>query len=94
MDNDWRLFREQEKYLYGATLIQQFYTPNSSTNDHDHCEFCMEKFGKGSDDLKYGYSTEDNNIWICPQCYDDFKEKFAWKVVNKQVIPYTSKRRL
>jgi len=84
MDKDWRLFREQEKYLYGVALIHQPYMPSSSSNDHDHCEFCMEKFGKDVEDLKEGYSTLDNNIWICPQCYEDFKKKFAWKLVNKQ----------
>jgi ribosomal protein L37AE/L43A len=81
MNNDWRLFREQDKYLYGVTLIQQDYHPSDSKNDHDHCEFCMEKFGKGTDDLKSGYSTLDNSIWICPKCYEDFKNNFLWKVI-------------
>lgn len=80
MNNDWRLFREQDKYLHGVTLIKQTYKPNHPFNDHDHCEFCMTKFGKEPDALKQGYSTEDGNIWICSQCYYDFKEQFAWKV--------------
>lgn len=78
MDNDWRLFREQEKYLHGVTLIKQPYKSNNPANDHDHCEFCMAKFGKGIDELKQGYRTEDDSIWICPQCYDDFKKQFEW----------------
>ena len=36
MDNDWRLFREQEKYLHGVTLIKQSYKSNNPLNDHDH----------------------------------------------------------
>ena len=84
MDNDWRLLREQEKYLYGVTLVHHSYETNSQVNDHDHCEFCMQKFGRNTEDLKYGYSTEDNSIWICPQCYNDFKEQFAW-VVKKEI---------
>ena len=83
MDNDWRLFREQDKYLYGVTLIKQSYKPNNLLNDHDHCEFCMAKFGKENGDLKQGYSTENGNIWICSQCYDDFKERFQWRVKQK-----------
>ena len=83
MNNDWRLFREQEKYLYGVTLIQHSYQPSGSFNDHDHCEFCMAKFGQGMGELKYGYSTKDNNIWICPGCYDDFKKKFKWNLKKK-----------
>lgn len=84
MSNDWRLFREQEKYLYGATLVHQSYKPSSPFNDHDHCEFCMGKFGYGADDFKYGYSTEDNSIWICPQCYKDFSARFGWTLKNRQ----------
>ena len=80
MDNDWRLFREQDKYLHGVTLIKQSYKSSNPCNDHDHCEFCMAKFGKGSNELNQGYSTKDNSIWICSRCYDDFKELFEWKV--------------
>lgn len=80
MENDWRLFREQDKYLIGVSLVKGSYKSNNSFNDHDHCEFCMAKFGTGNDELKQGYSTEDSSIWICPQCYDDFKEQFKWIV--------------
>ena len=79
MEKDWRLFREQDKYLHGVVLVQKTYKPKSPNNDHDHCEFCMAKFGKEKDDLKYGYSTDDNSIWICPCCYEDFKNLFEWK---------------
>lgn len=80
MENDWRLFREQDKYLKGVLLVEQSYKSNNPFNDHDHCEFCMAKFGKENGELKQGYSTEDNSIWICPQCYNDFKEQFEWNV--------------
>lgn len=80
MNDDWRLFREQEKYLYGVTLIKQAYKTNDPFNDHDHCEFCMIKFGEENDELNQGYSTEDCRIWICPQCYFDFKKQFKWRV--------------
>lgn len=80
MENDWRLFREQDKYLLGVSLVKGSYKSNNPFNDHDHCEFCMAKFGKGNNELKEGYSTEDGSIWICPQCYDDFKEQFKWTV--------------
>ena len=46
MDNDWRLFRDQERYLHGVTLVNQSYKPNKPSNDHDHCEFCMKKLEK------------------------------------------------
>ena len=78
MEGDWRLFREQDKYLLRATLAKRTYEPRNPSNDHDHCEFCMAKFGKGNNELKEGYSTEAGSIWICNQCYDDFKERFEW----------------
>ena len=80
MEEDWRLLRGQDSYLHGATLIKHPYKPSNPLNDHDHCEFCTRKFGNGKDDLKQGYSTEDNYTWICSQCYDDFKERFEWNV--------------
>ena len=80
MNNDWRLFREQEKYLHGVTLIKRAYKSNNPLSDHDHCEFCMAKFGKGNNELKQGYCTEDGSIWICSQCYEDFNVQFEWNV--------------
>lgn len=77
-ESDWRLFREQIKYLYKKELIYHKYTPKFIVNDHDHCEFCMGKFGFENDSFHYGYSTEDNYTWICEQCYKDFKNRFEW----------------
>ena len=65
MNNDWRLFREQEKYLKDAVLVAQKYKPYNPQNDHDHCEFCMTKFSSSPEDLHFGYSTKDRKIWIC-----------------------------
>ena len=79
MDSDWRLFKGQDKYLYAKILIKQLYKPKNPFNDHDHCEFCMSKF-ENKEGLTQGYSTEDRDVWICSQCYDDFKERFKWKV--------------
>ena len=85
LKEDWRLFRQQEKYLTGVELIKHPYVPRSTSNDHDHCEFCMAKFGFADGDLHLGYSTKDNGIWICEQCFYDFKEKFNWKVLSAEV---------
>ena len=35
---------------------------------------------EGSGDLHEGYSSEERRIWICPQCFEEFKERFAWNV--------------
>ena len=80
VNNDWRLFREQEKYLKDAVLVAQKYKPYNPQNDHDHCEFCMTKFSSSPEDLHFGYSTKDRKIWICKQCFDDFKGVFNWSL--------------
>ena len=79
-DNDWRR-NGQEKYLAGAELIftgefQSF----SEKWDHEHCEFCWEKFGEADNYLHSGYCTADGKHWICPDCFEDFREEFRWTV--------------
>jgi hypothetical protein len=75
---DWRL-TNQENYLRGITLLYKKYKDRNSKVDHDHCEFCFEKFSDSDSDLQEGYCSEDEYYWICPQCYNDFKELFQWK---------------
>jgi hypothetical protein len=79
--NDWRL-QGQEKYLKGETLFYRQYADRKTKTDHDHCEFCWAKFSDESDDLKAGYTTEDDYRWICDKCFDDFKEMFLFKTSN------------
>ena len=50
--------------------------------DHEHCEFCGIKFSKHEGDLQEGYSTLDQNYWICEKCYYDFRDMFNWTVVD------------
>ena len=79
--NDWRL-QGQEKYLKGVTLYLKKYMENSDTWEHDHCEFCWDKFSlKGlSGGPDEGYATVGNYHWICKRCFDDFKDIFQWKI--------------
>lgn len=90
-EEDWRLLGwGEDSYLQGITLIKQPYRPDlcDPDNDHDHCEFCSNKFGKAPDDLKEGYSTEDGYSWICPTCFEDFKDRFKWKVIHRFSLKY------
>ena len=52
--------------------------------DHDHCEFCWAKFMEDDlpDVLHEGYTTENEYHWICPTCFNDFNERFAWTVAE------------
>lgn len=79
--NDWRL-TNQEMYLMGVALVWQPYSPASSDNDHDHCEFCFAKFmmTPGVDILHEGYCSRDRNHWVCKTCCDDFIDLFGWRI--------------
>jgi hypothetical protein len=80
---DWRL-RDQTKYLQNAVVLWKAYKPSRESWSHDHCEFCWRKFveGEGPGDLHRGYCTEDEYHWICPQCFEDFKEMFGLTVAT------------
>jgi hypothetical protein len=82
---DWRL-TGQEKFLQGVTLYHRQYRryAQNPTWDHDHCDFCGDKFMVEDypDVLHEGYSTVDDYHWICEKCYEDFKSIFQWMVIE------------
>ncbi len=81
--DDWRLERGQIEYLKDKELIYTKYTQPSKEWDHDHCAFCWKSFSILVDsDLHEGYCTLDRYTWICPECFEDFKEMFNWKVIK------------
>ena len=80
--NDWRL-QGQEKYLLGVALCLKKYSDRKSSTDHDHCEFCTEKFSDSIPNcLTQGYTTSNDYHWICEKCYNDFKEHFKWVIIG------------
>ena len=70
--DDWR-FQNQDRFLKNKVFIYKKY--DEPYPEHSHCEFCWRKFGAGGD-IQEGYtSMEDiHDIWICPECFNDFKE--------------------
>lgn len=84
-ESDWRL-QGQQKYLEGAALVPKQYRrhPRNSDWDHDHCAFCWATFMVEDVPgvLHQGYCTLDEYHWICPTCFADFREQFAWTVVE------------
>lgn len=77
LKDDWRE-RGQEEYLSGLTFSFCRYTPFSETWEHDHCEYCYKKiYTEIIDDYctDKGYCSDDKRIWICLECFNDFKEK-------------------
>ncbi|NMC57562.1 MAG: hypothetical protein GYA50_10105 [Eubacteriaceae bacterium] len=79
--NDWRLSDHDEFYNNLQLKHAQYKRPSESW-DHDHCEFCFDKFSEYEGDLHEGYCTLDNYHWICEVCFNDFKDLFNWSVIN------------
>lgn len=82
--SDWRL-NGQEEYLTGKNLIYLKWMSHSLNSKHDHCIFCWEKFSDYEGSLHEGYVTEDGEYWICPSCFEDFQDSFAWSVVDMKM---------
>lgn len=79
MQDDWRI-ANQMSYLYRAKLKRAKFEATPA-NDHEHCEFCFDKFGENENLLKSGYCTLNEYYWICDGCFRDFQKQFEWKVV-------------
>ena len=84
--DDWRLtagpvLGNKEK-LKNIPLYYIPFQPLSENWDHEHCAFCWAKFYLHEECLQEGYCTRPQNSrdadWICPECYEDFKEMFGW----------------
>jgi len=76
MESDWRE-QGQERYLTGLVFIKEVYHVYKEDWEHDHCEFCNEKFSEKIDNcLKVGYSAKSGYYWICVECMIDFKDKY------------------
>ncbi len=80
--DDWRIARDQESYLSGVWLTKKKYSKYSDSWEHDHCELCNETISELENDLNEGYATDGDYYWICETCYEDFKERFQWKLRN------------
>jgi hypothetical protein len=81
-ESDWRL-QGQERYLKGVALARRRWRETRAGWDHDHCEFCGEKFSdeRIPDALHEGWTTADEYRWICDECYRDFKDQFGWTLM-------------
>lgn len=78
---DWRV--DNAKWTRGALIRLASYTRPRQGWDHDHCVACWAKFMEDGppNSLKEGYVTEDNDRWICPECFRDLKDEMGWKLV-------------
>jgi hypothetical protein len=88
-DDDYRLEWHKD-YLQGLRLRWLPYKQPSAAWDHDHCEFCWQRFAEPAShytDAKFiGYVTSNGgpDWWICEKCANDLKERYAWELVGGQ----------
>lgn len=82
--DDWRLCWYNGE-LDGKTFeYKRFVTQGS--NDHEHCVFCMQKITDLDipDVEREGYcalnSERNTEYWVCKECFDDFAEKFDFRI--------------
>jgi hypothetical protein len=82
-DSDWRLMG-QEHWLAHRRLRWADWTPHQPGWGHDHCAFCFVEFSAMTSNenvLTAGYVTADDNYaWICPTCFEDFRQQFDWTI--------------
>ena len=93
---DWRN-RGQEDYLKSVKLVRKKFKSTLPDviatgdeyrryNDHEHCDFCFQKIMENCGEKNCcteGYCTEDSKIWVCDDCYNEFKNEFNWNVVTE-----------
>jgi len=70
----------QENYLGNEQVKLTRFTEEYAKTNHEHCCFCWAKFSEKKNDLHHGYVTKGGAVWICPECFDDFKEMFKLTV--------------
>jgi hypothetical protein len=82
-EGDWRL-QDQDRYLSGVRLRWANWWPYRPDWDHDHCAFCWAEISDQplDDHTEYdaAWVTDDDYHWICPGCFEDFRERFKWVV--------------
>ncbi len=82
--NDWRLQRNEDKYLKGLTLAHKPWHSSRPGWNHDHWEFCWAEIAglDMPDALHEGWTAPDEYRWICDTCFQDFRKDFQWVIVE------------
>jgi len=75
MQDDWRL-DIPHPHLRGQTLVKAALGACPGW-DHEHCELCFDKL-TGNGAVWYRTGTPPKQWWICPVCFEDFREHFGW----------------
>lgn len=80
--DDWRIMG-QESYLKGKTLQHRKFQNGLRHDEHqDQCDFCYSGLNEDPENLTRAYYSAEEEVWICEECFNDFREHFDWTVVE------------
>lgn len=69
-----------------GSLDDFVFVPHSASEyapgEHTHRELCWATISNLENPryLKEGFRCSETGSWVCPGCFDDFKEEFHWKL--------------
>lgn len=76
-----KVLEEAENYVKASNTGKEYLTEDKfQLFWHEHCTFCWEKFMTDLD--IEGFCSDDYAIWICKNCFEDFKEKFNFTLTE------------
>ena len=90
----WGQSGQEDIFPPGTTLELRPYRTHKASWDHDHCIFCWAKLmdpelseasrravENDPEILTSGYTAGPvGGEWVCPSCFDEFVERFGWKI--------------
>jgi len=82
--NDWRL-EANKSFLENEVFRYLNFAKEYEDTEHDHCIFCKYKtFSSNKEHLQWGYASTTRNgyWWVCPECFEDFKEIKGWTTIT------------
>lgn len=78
---DWRLDNLQP--LKGFRFSRAVLRTRRDDWDHEHCVGCWQKFaesGNPPEVLHEGFREVNRDEWVCPDCFETFREELSWSV--------------
>jgi hypothetical protein len=77
-----------KEYPHRLKLLWTPYKQPSPGWDHDHCEFCWQRFAEQTShytDAEFiGYVASDGTRqwWVCNECANDLKGHYLWEFIG------------
>lgn len=80
------VFKEAEQHVKKRSLSEEYLKDDHCKELWErNCDFCFEKIT--TDNKGEYYCSEDCYAWICPKCFNVFRDQYNWQVIEVQDIP-------